>query len=117
MQIQKIESLDILAPYRTQIEYDNLNEIKILLRSAFVRYHLDELRLRIPLSHYTKLRRGNKVYLVRRLQRMLKSLDDLIRQIVKNTKLDLDNSAIIKVMITSNGLVDQIQDMLQIIFE
>lgn len=115
--MQRQEYMDLLGSYRTVADNDNLNEIKIILKSAFLRYHLDELDLKIPYSHYVNPSPGKKHLLKRRLQRMLQSYDGLVTLLRSNIRHKMGYSKLLEILGSKNGLIDQIQDLLQIIYE
>ena len=118
MNIQENKLLDILGQYRcSTIEMDNLNELKIILKSVFIKNHVNELNLKIPYSHYVRYSEGNKGILIKRLVRMLDSLDDLLQLIRANIEHSLGISKIVEILVKDEGLICRIQEMLQILFE
>ena len=118
MNIQESKLIDLLGEYRCSgVESDNLNELKINLNSFFVKDYVDELVLRIPYSHYVNYTEGNKTFLLKRLSRMLGSFDDLLNLLKTNIKHNMNVSKIGEILAADDGLIDQIQDMLQIIYE
>ena len=118
MNIQENKLVDLLGKYRcVGVESDNLNELKIILKSVFIKNHVNELGLRVPYSHYVNYTEGNKNFLIKRLLRMLDSLDDLLNLIKTNIEHSLGISKIVEILVKEEGLISQIQDMLQIIYE
>jgi hypothetical protein len=118
MNIQENKLVDLLGEYRCSgVESDNLNELKMIIKSVFIKNHVEELNLRIPYSHYVNYSEGNKTFLIVRLSRMIGSLDDLLNLLKTNIKHKMNVSKIGNILAGDDGLIDQIQDMLQIVYE